>query len=152
MLPVNEGLVFQRLAEIREARDLLGPVVDRTEAEFVADRDAVDAAKYRLLVGIEACAQICTHLIARLGGAVPESFTGCFQALADAGVIAPELAGRLTRMARFRNLVAHRYCQVDDRLVHEAIVTGLRDWEEYVVQVEAFLQGVPRDADAGDTC
>lgn len=53
---LNEALLAQRLAEIRQARELLLPFIHRTPEEFAADGDAVDAAKYRLLMGIEACA------------------------------------------------------------------------------------------------
>ncbi len=52
----NEALLAQRFGEIREVRDLLEPYTRLPLEQFVNDREAVDAAKYRLLTGIEACA------------------------------------------------------------------------------------------------
>ncbi|MDW8291446.1 MAG: DUF86 domain-containing protein, partial [Armatimonadota bacterium] len=111
----NEALLAQRFAEIREARDLLEPYTRLSVEEFVANREAVDAAKYRLLVGVEACAQVCSHLLSRLTAQSPESVPACFQRLAELGVLPEELAQRLVRMARFRNLLVHRYQTIDNK-------------------------------------
>ena len=73
-------------------------------AEFVSDQTTVDAAKYRLLIAIEAAISICTHLSARLAGKAPATYAQCFEELARSGIVTQELAGRLARIARFRNL------------------------------------------------
>lgn len=146
MIPVNLPLLYRRFAEAREARELLKPFAATPEEQFVADRDAVDAAKYRLMVGIEACAQVCSHLLSRLSGTAPESIASCFQVLAHQGVITQDLAVRLTRMARFCNLLVHRYHDVDNRLLHQILREGPEDWEEYISQVETYLKRASGDA------
>lgn len=140
---LNEALLAQRLAEIRQARDLLLPFAQRTPEEFTADRDAVDAAKYRLLMGIEACAQVCSHIISRVTGQSPDSIPHCFENLAEIGVIPHELALRLVQMARFRNILVHRYQIVDDLRVYHLLHEGLADWEAFIRSVSAYMQGEP---------
>lgn len=136
----NEALLAQRFSEIREVRDLLKPYTRLSAEQFVADRQAVDAAKYRLLTGIEACAQVCSHILSRLTARSPESVPSCFQQLAEMHVLPEELAQRLVRMARFRSLHVHRYHTIDNVQVHQAICDGIDDWEAFVDSVQRLIQ------------
>ena len=99
----------------------------------------VDAAKYRLLVAIEAAASMCTHLAARQFGEAPSSYAQCFQVLASSGIISPELAERLAAMARFRNLLVHVYAEVDDSQVWEVLRSNLGDLENYLAAIGAAV-------------
>ncbi len=138
--PFNEALIVQRLGEIEEARDLLKPYAEQPVEQFVANREAVDAAKYRLLMGIEACAHLCSHLMSRLAGRAPDSMSACFEYLAEQGIIATDLARSLVQMARFRNLLVHRYQIVDNRQVHQIIRESVRDWDSFMQSVREYLQ------------
>ena len=111
---VNLDLIRQRAQEIRQATSQLQRYGNLPQDEFVADETVVDAAKYRLIVAIEAAISICTHLSARIAGGSPENYAQPFQVLASTGVISEELANRLGQMARFRNLLVHGYAEIDD--------------------------------------
>lgn len=138
---LNEVLLAQRFNEIRQARELLLPYTQWSAEAFVADGDAVDAAKYRLLMGIEACAQVCSHIISRVTGQSPDSVPSCFETLAQIGVIPRDLALRLVQMARFRNILVHRYQTVDNLQVHRLLQSGLADWEAFIGYVQAYMRG-----------
>ena len=60
--------------------------------------------------------------------------------LEELDVISSDLAKRLKRMARFRNLIVHLYWQVDDAKVYEIIKKDLGDLEEYQRQIAKRLQ------------
>lgn len=137
----NETLLAQRFREIQEAKNLLEPYTHLPVEQFVSNREAVDAAKYRLLLGIEACAQVCSHLLSRLTGQSPESMPSCFQRLAELHVLSAELAQRLVRMARFRNLLVHRYQVIDNTQVYQIICEGIADWDTFIESVQQFVHG-----------
>ena len=100
----------------------------------------MDAAKYRLLVAIEAAISICTHLAARLAQSTPDSYAQCFEILASANILSPELAERLGQMARFRNLLVHLYREVDDSRVWEILQHDVGDLETYLSEVSRALK------------
>lgn len=135
----NEALLAQRFREIQEVKNLLEPYTRLSVEQFASNREAVDAAKYRLLLGIEACAQVCSHLLSRLTGQSPESMPSCFQRLADLQVLSAELAQRLVQMARFRNLLVHRYQIIDNEQVYQIIRDGMDDWDAFVHSVQQFM-------------
>jgi uncharacterized protein YutE (UPF0331/DUF86 family) len=81
---------------------------------FLADRRALNSAKYLLIVAAEAALDICNHVAARRGGRSPEDYADCIAILAEIGAIDDVLRQRLVRMARFRNLLVHLYWKVAD--------------------------------------
>lgn len=82
--------------------------------EFLADRKAVNAAKYLLIVATEACIDICNHIVAKKGGRAPSDYADCFRVLQETGLLPAELEARLEAMARFRNMLVHLYWKVGD--------------------------------------
>ncbi len=51
-------------------------------------------------------------------------------------VIPEELAEKLTKTARFRNLFVHRYWEADMRYIMEIMENRLGDVEEFMVRME----------------
>ena len=135
----NLDLLRLRAQEIRRAVSVLAGYSNLSREEFVSDQMVVDVAKYRLLVAIEAAASMCTHIAARQLGEAPSSYAQCFQVLASSGIISPELAERLAAMARFRNLLAHVYAEVDDSRVWEVLQSDLGDLENYLSAIGAAV-------------
>lgn len=62
-----------------------------------------------------------------------------FKILKEEEIIGKELAIKLEDMARFRNLLVHRYGEVDNKRVLEIIKHNLRDIEEFEKEIEKFI-------------
>ena len=107
---------------------------------FLKDFRNTESAKYLLLKATEAAIDICNHLVSRIGGRAPKDYADCFAVLEELRVISPDLARRLKKMARFRNLIVHLYWQVDNARVYEIVQNDLGDLEEYQRQIAAYLQ------------
>lgn len=130
-------------------RELLGTMADaerrlrelaaEPEEAFLADYRNTESAKYLLIVATESAIDICNHLVARQGGRAPEDYADCFSVLTTLGVIEPDLADRLRRMARFRNLLVHLYWQVDNRRVYRVLHENLDDLGEYRRSIRDWL-------------
>jgi uncharacterized protein YutE (UPF0331/DUF86 family) len=59
--------------------------------------------------------------------------------LAELGALPSDLAQRLARMARFRNLLVHLYVRMDDTGVHRIIREDLADLDEYLGAIGRYL-------------
>lgn len=139
-MEINLDLLRRRAHEVRNALAVLAEYGTRPREEFLASQEAVDAAKYRLLVAVEAAIDMCTHLAARLAHTTPDGYAQCFQVLAAANILPADLAERLGRMARFRNLLVHLYAEVDDGRVWEILRYDLKDLEQYLSAVGNTLK------------
>ena len=138
-MTLNPDLVRARCNEIEESVQRLEALAARPLPDFLADQDARDVACYRLLVAIEAALALCYHVSARRLRKTPEDYAGCFAVLGEAGVLAPDLAERLQRMARFRNLLVHVYWTVDHEQVHATIRRDLGDLRAFAAAIVTLV-------------
>ena len=138
-MTLNPDVIRARCGEIEESVQRLEALAVRPLPEFLADRDAQDIACYRLLIAIEAALALCYHVSSRRLHVTPESYADCFAVLGDAGLLPPDLAPRLQRMAKFRKLLVHVYWDVDYRRVHEAIRENLGDLRAFATAMVALV-------------
>lgn len=138
-MKLNPDLVRTRCAEIEESVSRLERFRGLSREQFAADEDARDIACYRLLVAIEAALALCYHVSAKRLRKVPEEYAECFVILRDAAILPADLAGRLQRMARFRNLLVHMYWKIDYGQVFDTIQQDLGDLRAFSAVVVRLL-------------
>lgn len=136
-MSVNADLVRARCAEIEESVGRLERFQGLTRDAFLADRDSLDIACYRLLVAIEAALALCYHISAKRLQRVPEEYAECFSILQEAGILQADLAGRLQQMAKFRNI--HMYWKVDYGRVYDVIHRDLGDLRAFAAAAASLL-------------
>jgi len=108
--------------------------------QFIESYKDVQASKYSLLEIIEACIDIANYTISVKGFRRAEEYSEMFKVLKEERVIGKELATKLEDMARFRNLLVHRYGEIDNRRVLEIIKHNLKDIEEFEKEIEKFIR------------
>lgn len=107
---------------------------------FQNDLERCYASAYALIMAIEGVAGIASHLVAACAFGSPQGMSDTFDELFRNGVITDAgLRERLGAMARFRNLLVHRYWSVDYARVHKILVENLDDFGLFAQQVEQFI-------------
>jgi len=129
---VDKEKIAQRISDIQTAICNLAKYAKMDEGEFLSDDEKMAAAKYYLIAMIEGCISLCTHILAKDLHKVPDTYTTCFKILADNNVLSEALANSLAKMAGFRNLLIHRYWEIDDKKVHQYIKTEIVNVHEYI--------------------
>jgi uncharacterized protein YutE (UPF0331/DUF86 family) len=102
---VNLDRIRELAGYLRDAVRQLRELSEPPRELFVADSRATNSAKYLLIVAAEAALDMCNHLAARRGARSPEDYADSMAIMAELGVIDHDLATRLMRMSRFRNLL-----------------------------------------------
>jgi uncharacterized protein YutE (UPF0331/DUF86 family) len=96
--------------------------------------------KYTFVTAIEACIDVhSTFVLQKVGDRLGTTLTP-FALLGDHKVVDRELAVRMRRAAGFRNVLVHKYIQVDDRIVL-AMLNDPSDLHQFSRQVAAWLGG-----------
>jgi uncharacterized protein YutE (UPF0331/DUF86 family) len=107
--------------------------------EFRPMTDTSDAVILHLWQAVQAvldlAASACIHYRLR----TPQNYGEAFQQLAEAEILEPELAARLTRAAGFRNLVAHAYEDIDMERVYRAAQDGPSDLRAFLAALAGRL-------------
>ena len=130
-------LIEKKLAQIdtyvAELRRLARP---DALAQDVRERRFVE---HTLQLAIQAALDVASHIVSdeRLGE--PASNRELFELLERGGYVAPELAGSLSRMAGFRNILVHGYDAVDLHVVRDVLEHRLGDLVAYCAAIRARL-------------
>jgi len=126
-------------SELRKSGQRLSALGKLTEKEFTGDPDKIGSAKYHLIVAIEVCIDICTHLISRNGYRMPEDYGDTFTVMGEVGALDPAFSEELKKMAKFRNRLVHLYWQVDDKQVYDILQNRLGDFKRFLDALASFL-------------
>ena len=138
-MEIDQDVIESKLDIIERNLEFLDEFEYVDSEEFLDSYRDVQAAKYSLLEIIECCIDIASHIIAVKGMGRVEEYRGMFYLLGENGVIEKGLAERLGDMAGFRNLLVHRYGDVDNEAVLEMIKSELSDVVEFERAVVRFV-------------
>ncbi|MCS4540732.1 MAG: DUF86 domain-containing protein [Euryarchaeota archaeon] len=132
---VNKDKLASITGEVKKALGVLKEYQVEDEETLIQDLKALGAIKYYFILAIEACVDICNHIIAKEYSEAPESYADCFRILREKGIISNELAENLMNMAKFRNLLVHLYSKVDNKRLFSILKENLSDIEKYLAEI-----------------
>lgn len=136
---VNLDRIRDLAGHLRNACRQLQEIGRLDDQAVLSDAMVLNSAKYLLIVAMEAALDICNHLAAKKGGRSPEDYADCMAILGELGILQNELQIRMSKMARFRNLLVHLYGKVEDREVLRIIRENLEDFDAYIKAVGSYL-------------
>ena len=99
--------------------------------QLKVDVDLQDIISNNLERAVQQCVDLCSHVVAELGGGTPATMGAGFDQLAMAGWIAPELAQKLKNAVGFRNLAVHQYEKIDWAIVYSICYKNVDDLKEF---------------------
>lgn len=138
---VNVDVVAAKLKTLAEHIARVRLHVKATPAELTADQDALDLVSFNLMLAVQVCLDIATHLIADEGWRPAGTLSESFLRLGEHGVLPKELAGTMAQAVGLRNVVAHAYGRLDVALLHRAATQGLAEIERFAQEIAAWTRG-----------
>lgn len=137
---IDPHFVERIFREIEQHVILLRQVRGESLESLSSDPLRALGVQHALQIAIEGVLTLSHHVIAYCNLDPPEKNADTVATLLHHRVITdPQLAERLPRMIRFRNLLVHRYWQVSLELVLPILENNLDDFRLYCSQVQAFM-------------
>jgi uncharacterized protein YutE (UPF0331/DUF86 family) len=131
-------------AKLAELADRLGRIRARcpgSPAELAADRDASDLVAFNVMLSVQTCLDLASHIIADEGWPPATTLAEAFHRLVEHDVIERVTGDALGKAAAFRNVVAHGYGRLVTDLLFAAATDGVRDLERFAREVAAWVGG-----------
>ncbi|HEX2224225.1 MAG TPA: DUF86 domain-containing protein [Thermoanaerobaculia bacterium] len=129
-------------AKLRDLADSVARVRLHCPADpavLADDRDVLDLVSFNLMLAVQACSDIASHLIADQGWPPPRNIAEGFRQLHEQGVLSEPVAAALGRAVSLRNVIAHGYSKADYLRIHHAAVHGPADLERFAAEVSAWV-------------
>lgn len=137
--------VGRRLRFLQDTLDDLEHLRGTTAGDLRADSVTRGATERFLQVAVDLAIDINAHVAVARVGRAPDTGRSSFAAMAEAGAISSELAEELASAAGLRNVLVHRYVDIDPAKVADAIAPVLDGFGEYVISVAATIEADERE-------
>lgn len=136
----DQEKMVKLVSELRKSVVRLESIANHSLKEFQNDPDKIGSSKYHFIVAIEACIDMCNHIISRNGFRVPEDYADTFRVMREAGALDSSFSEDLTNMAKFRNRLVHLYWEVDEEQLYGLLNSRLGDFKKFLDKIAEFLE------------
>lgn len=135
---VDQAVIERILVQLEEYLRDLDEIKSKYKLIDYKDNKIIRRYTERTLqIAVEACLDLASHIISYTGFREPVDNKDCFQVLLENGIISPDLAARLKRMAQFRNVVVHNYIRINPEIVFSIVQKNKSDIVAFAKNVEA---------------
>ena len=132
---ISEEIIHAKIDIIEENLKLLKEISKEDFKIFSKNYRDIQATKHSLQEAIEACLDIGNHIIAEKGLKRAEDYKEIFEILEEQHIIEPHLSKKLQEMAKFKNILVHRYGELDLKQIFALICEDLNDIQEFVSNI-----------------
>ena len=109
------------------------------EDEYLEDRVTRRACERTFQLACEDVLDICNLIIAGIGLGLPKDNRDAIKKLGDNKIIPKKLEARLEDMVSFRNLLVHRYGNVDNSRAYKYLTEDIDDLYEFAEAINKFV-------------
>jgi len=135
---VDKNLLAAKLAELADRIDRVRTHVPANAATLEADRDALDLVAFNLMLCVQTCVDIASHVVADEGWPAARSLAEGFTRLEENHVLSPKTAEALRGAVGLRNVVAHGYAGIEPARCFLAATDGLGDLDAFAREISVW--------------
>jgi len=137
---MDREMLERLLKNIEFSLDIARSIVGRDLSEFISDIRNRYTLRLTIVEIVEASTSLGLYILRELGERNIEGYAQIFRKLVEREVISEEVGLAMIRLARLRNLIVHRYWEVDDvRIYREAKGNGLNVVERFMEEVRGYV-------------
>jgi uncharacterized protein YutE (UPF0331/DUF86 family) len=134
--------IEEKLKKLKEFLKILHELQKVNKKSFLEDYHSFGLAERYFHLSIEAILDVGRIVITELELEMPYENEEIISTLTESKIITESLYGKMSGMARFRNLLVHEYIKIDRREVYKHLQTKLKVFEEYDKQIKKFLKKI----------
>jgi len=137
---IDHKRISRYLLTIREnIQDLELLLKQHSDQEFLKDRLLMKSLKYCLIEIAEAMSDILQHILAKKKGIAADGYVDVAVKAKQNSLISSDLMDRLLFFFKFRNVLVHRYWQVDDEELLKNTRQGGKDFEMFANRIDRII-------------
>jgi len=139
MNPLEKEIIRRKFAVIVENLNLLKPIQNMTQEEYIDDIYKRKATERLLQELIEAAIDINTHIITQTKNMVPDDYYESFIKMGELKIIPRLIAEKLAPSAGLRNRLVHEYDTLEHPVILNAVKRAEELYSEYIKAVDYYI-------------
>ena len=139
-LKMDEDRVLKKVDEMDRYLERLEKLISKDLNEYKRQVTDKLACERLLHLSIECVVDICNIITSDLKLGLPSDEEEMLVKLERKGVISKEIKNVLIGMKGMRNILVHKYGEIKDELVFEALSERMEDFDKFKEEVLKFLR------------
>ncbi len=131
--------IINKIGRIHEYLRLIRSIQEECSKRFVADPIYRGALLHYLYLLSDTCIGLAELVIKYKDLRIPQSYAEAFDILGENNILNPFFARKFSKIAGFRNFLAHDYEKIDPEFICDQILSSLGDVESFTKQIEQAL-------------
>lgn len=107
--------------------------------KFAQDKDTQYMVCHAMLLTIQASLDLATNMAVKKTPKRPDTYRETFHVLGKFGIIPIELAGEMSRLAGFRNILVHEYTALDVKRIYRILKDDINTLDAFKNLVKKFV-------------
>jgi len=136
---IDKKKILSKIDELNNYLEELENIMPKDFEEYKNSIEKKRACERLLQISIETLIDIANILVSGLKLGIPSDEDILIEKLRNRRIISEKTAKKLNEMKGFRNILVHKYGEVDDELVFENL-SNLDDFEDFTKEILLFLK------------
>lgn len=136
---VNRDVIAAKLVDLSGRVAQVRKHCPEEMKQLAANHDTLDLVSFNLMLAVQSCADIASHIIADERWPAARSLAEGFERLVDHGILDRATAQALGKAVGLRNVIAHGYAALDVAMLHTAATRGVTDLDAFARQISAWV-------------
>lgn len=132
--------IVSKLEQIYVYLSELEEFIPKSERAYLQDTRARRACERVLSITIESVLDIVSIIIAEERFGFPESEENIIDVVERKKILSSHLAARIRNMKKFRNVLIHKYGELDNTLVYSFLTENLDDFKLFENEIKKYLK------------
>jgi uncharacterized protein YutE (UPF0331/DUF86 family) len=136
---IRKDRIKNKIRNIIDSVNFVGENLPEKLEDFIGSRLIRDALYKNMEFAVESIIDICNIINSDLSLGAPENEDTILEHLKNNKIFEENTLDLISEMKKFRNILIHKYGEVDDKVAYENIKEGLNDFEKIIKEIEGFL-------------
>lgn len=137
---VEEEVVVDKLRRIDQYTDDLKQMRGMSKEEYVDDMVTQRAVERTFMNLIQSCIDLAQHIRSMENLSPSDTSKQEIEAIGNAGIVSIETQEKIEEAVGFRNVLAHRYSDVNHDVVYDVLHNDLRWFERFQTEVARWFR------------
>jgi len=132
-------VITRKIKELETTVQQLRKFQQYSYNEIKENLEKLWAIEYGLQISIQLIIDIGNHIIAEIGENDIDGYSDIFDRLAKHDILPSHFAENMRGMVGFRNLLVHKYGDIDTHIVYNILQDNLYDFERFIGYIQSYF-------------
>lgn len=137
---MDKNRILSKLDEIDRYVNELSEIKPESLKEYQSSIKEKRACERLVQIAIESVMDVCNIIVSDMKLGLPEDEDDVIKKLETNKIIRKEVSLLLSKMKGMRNILVHKYGEVEDELVFESISQELEDFDKFKEEILSFIK------------